>query len=258
MKLANKIALVTGASSGMGREIALRYAREGADVACAYYAGATPADAAEGEAVVKEIQAMGRRAIGINFNQAKEEDIVNMVETTIKEFGRIDILVNAAGVFIDAKPMCEITTKEFDFIMDVDIRGVFLVCRNVVPYMVKNGGGNIVNIGSASGVRANGLSPIPYVAAKFAMMGFTQEVDAEYGSQGVRCNIICPGIINTRMNGGNHEALSAKLAKIPAGRIGTVEDIANAAVFLGCDDSSYIHGESLLIDGGKNLRWSNL
>ncbi len=258
MKFENKIALVTGASSGMGREIALRYAKEGADIACAYYAGAATAETEAAEAVVQEIRAMGRRAIGINFNQAKEEDIVNMVETTIKEFGRIDILVNAAGVFIDAKPLCEITTREFDFVMDVDIRGVFLVCRNVIPYMVEKGGGNIVNIGSASGIRANGLSPIPYVAAKFAMMGFTQEVDAEYGSKGIRCNIICPGIIKTRMNNSNHGELAAKLAKIPAGRIGTVEDIANAAVFLGCEESSYIHGESILIDGGKNLRWNNL
>lgn len=258
MKFENKIALVTGASSGMGREIALRYAREGADVACAYYAGAAAAETQAAEAVVEEIHAMGRRAIGINFNQAKEEDIVHMTETVIREFGRVDILVNAAGVFIDAKPLCEITTQEFDFVMDVDIRGVFLVCRSIIPHMIKNGGGSIVNIGSASGVRANGLSPIPYVAAKFAMMGFTQEVDAEYGAKGIRCNIICPGIIKTRMNSGNHEELAAKLAKIPAGRIGTVEDVANAAVFLGCEDSSYIHGESILIDGGKNLRWNNL
>ncbi|TCL45351.1 SDR family NAD(P)-dependent oxidoreductase [Harryflintia acetispora] len=258
MKLENKVALVTGASNGMGREIALRFAREGADVAVSYYSGATPTDGKDGEEVVRLIQETGRKSVGIDVNLAKEEDIISMVDQTIKAFGRIDILVNCAGVFIPPRPLCEITAEQFDFIMDVDIRGVFLICKYTIPHMVEQGKGVIVNIGSASGIRGTGLSPLPYITAKFGMMGLTQEVDAEYGTKGVRCNILCPGAIDTRMNSGYTEETKRKFDKIPARRMGTVQDIANLALFLASDDSDYIHGESILIDGGKNLRWSNL
>lgn len=258
MRLENKVALITGASSGMGREIALTYAREGADVACSYFSGTRPEDEANALAVVDEIRGMGRHCIGLDINLAKEEEIIRMVDETIKEFGRIDILVNCAGVFTPPKPLCEITAEEFDFTMNIDIRAVFLTCKYVIPHMVNQGKGVMVHIGSASGVRGTGLSPLPYVAAKFGMMGLNQEVDAEYGRQGVRSNIICPGVINTRLNEHFTQEGYDKLSKIPAGRMGTVKDIANLALFLGSDESDYIHGESVLIDGGKNLRWDNL
>lgn len=258
MKLTGKRVLVTGASSGIGKEIALLFASEGADLAICYYAGRFTEDHQVANELVEAVKDNGGRAIAIEADITKEAQVVSMVDKAIGYLGGIDILVNSAGITDGKTPFLETTEAIFDSIHDVNLKGAFFCCKHVIPHMLKDNRGVIVNIGSAAGVRVTGEAGIAYTTSKMAVLALTQQITVEFGTKGIRANTICPGVIETRMNSHRLDRVIEKLRKLPAGRPGTPQEVAKLALFLSCDDSDYIHGEQILIDGGRHLKWSNL
>ncbi len=246
-KLAGKTALVTGASRGIGRAIALAFAREGADVACNYRH--SPAEA---ESLVAEIDAMGRRAFAVQADVAVADEVQRMVDTTMERFGQIDILVNNAG-FATLYTVEEMPIEAWDEIIAVHLRGTFLVTRLVLPQMLDRGRGRIINISSqlAYSGRENWSH---YCAAKAGIIAFTKVLAHEVSRRGVYANCIAPGPIATdivpRTGPPDPEAEARFADSLPIGRIGTVDEVAPTAVFLASDDSTYYVGQTLGPNGG--------
>lgn len=242
--LKNKIAFVTGASRGIGKAIALEFARNGADVAICYSTGAAPA-----EAVCEEIRAMGRKAEAYccdvkNFAQCSET-----IKAVIQDFGGLDILVNNAGITRDAL-LLTMKEEDFDQVISTNLKGAFHMTKHAAAYFLKQKKGTILNISSVSGMMGN-AGQANYAAAKAGLIGFTKTVAKELAGRGITCNAIAPGFIATDMT----EQMSEKqkeavLAAIPLKRMGQPEDIARAAVFLVSPYASYITGEVVKVDGG--------
>ncbi|ACV21386.1 Glucose 1-dehydrogenase 2 [Slackia heliotrinireducens] len=252
-KFENKTVVVTGASSGIGKAIAEAFGAEGANVAVNYRANKDGADA-----VVANIEAAGGKAIAVEANIIDPESVQAMTDKIVEAFGTIDVLVNSAGAFDNFTPIEELSVEEWDWIMDVDVKGIFLCCKYMVPVMLKNeNGGNVINIASGAGLRAGGGS-VAYTAAKHAVVGFTAALSDLYSNEGkgIRANAICPGLIETRMVSGllGDEATAESFRHGPAGRWGQPCEIANAALYLASDESSFIHGISLPVDGGWLIR----
>lgn len=246
-KLEGKVALVTGASRGIGREIALAFAREGADVACNF--NRSPDQAAE---VVALIEAMGRRAVAVQADVAVEDQVNAMVERAIAELGPIDILVNNAG-FATLYRVVDMPTQAFDDIIAAHLRGTFLVTHAVLPGMLKRRSGRIINISSQLAYKGRpGWSH--YSAAKAGIIAFTRVLATEVSREGVLVNCIAPGPIDTEIvPPGSHvpgtEGTDV-IGQLPLGRSGTVEEVAPTAVFLASDDSTYYVGQVLGPNGG--------
>lgn len=244
MKFEGKVALVTGASRGIGRAIALALAAQGADVAV-NYAGSEAA----AKEVAAEIEAMGRKAFVIQADIASTEASTAMVDAVVKEFGRIDVLVNNAGITRDGLLM-RMKEEDWDAVITTNLKGVFNGTKAAIKYMMKQRSGSIVNISSIVGVMGN-AGQANYCAAKAGVIGFTKATAKEVAARGIRVNAIAPGFIKTDMTSVLPEkVVEAMLAGIPLNRLGETEDIAKAVLFLASSDANYITGQTLHVDGG--------
>ncbi|MGD6802988.1 3-oxoacyl-[acyl-carrier-protein] reductase [Rossellomorea vietnamensis] len=244
MNLEGKTALVTGASRGIGREIALELARQGANVAV-NYAGSE----AKANEVTEEIKAMGRDAFAIQCNVANGESVQTMVKETISRFGSLDILVNNAGITRDNLLM-RMKESEWDEVIDTNLKGVFLCTKAVSRQMMKQRSGRIINISSIVGVSGN-PGQANYVAAKSGVIGLTKTAARELAPRGITVNAVAPGFISTDMTDELSEEVKSEMLKgIPLSRFGNAKDIAKVAGFLASEDSSYMTGQTLHVDGG--------
>ena len=244
MKLEGKKALVTGASRGIGRAIALALAAEGADVVV-NYAGSEAA----AKAVAAEIEAMGRKALVLQADISSNEAATAMMDAAVKEFGRIDILVNNAGITRDGLLM-RMKEEDWDAVLTTNLKGVFNFTKAAVKYMMKQKAGRIVSISSVVGLMGN-AGQANYAAAKAGVLGFTKAVAKEVAARGITVNAIAPGFIQTDMTAVlSEKVVEGMLNTIPLHKLGDPEDIAKAVVFLVSDDAKYITGQTLHVDGG--------
>jgi NAD(P)-dependent dehydrogenase (short-subunit alcohol dehydrogenase family) len=249
MRLEDKVAIVTGASSGIGIGIAEVFAEEGAAVVC------VARRQAEGAAVAEAVRSRGGNALFVACDVADERQVDRAVQETLERYGRIDVLVNNAGVNF-VKPFEQLTSDDWDRVIGVDLRGTFLFTRACIAAFLKQGSGSVVNIAT---VHTMACLPgaAPYDAAKWGMVGLTKSLAVEFASRGIRFNCLSPGLIDTQIWNdiqAGAEDLDACLthwrANIPMGRVGTIREIAQAVAFLASDDASYITGANLLADGG--------
>jgi len=244
MRLEGKVAIITGAGSGIGRETALLFAREGAKVVVADYVSEA------GGETVRQIRESGGEAIFIKTDVSKASDVERMVKQTIEEYGKVDILHNNAGILGEVAFVGDATEENWDRVFAVNLKGVFLCSKYAVREMVKRGGGVIISTASSMG-----LVGLPgntaYSAAKGGVIQFTKTMALEYASSNIRVNCICAGWIDTPMNEelGEH-IIRWTLRETPMGRWGRPEEVAQAALYLASDESSFVTGTALVIDGG--------
>jgi len=244
MTLEGKVALVTGASRGIGRAIALTLAKAGADVVI-NFAG----NVAAAEEVAKEITDLGRKAILVQGSVAETAKAQEIVDKVIAEFGKIDILVNNAGITRDGLLM-RMKEEDWDAVLTTNLKGVFNCTKAVMKPMMKQRAGSIVNMASVVGETGN-AGQANYAAAKSGVIGFTKSVAKEVASRGIRANAVAPGFIATDMTKVLPDKVQEEMAKtIPLGRQGQPQDIANAVLFLVSDEAAYITGQVLNVDGG--------
>ncbi|MBU1204876.1 MAG: 3-oxoacyl-ACP reductase FabG [Nanoarchaeota archaeon] len=245
MDLKNKIAIVTGSRRGIGKAIVLALAKAGAHVVV------SDINLDDCNKVVEEIKAIGKEGLAVKADVSNNEDIKQMVESTVKRFGKIDILVNNAGIYMQ-KSLTDSTEQDFDRILDINLKGVFLCSKAVVPEMIKQGKGKIINITSIAG-QVGFANSSAYCASKGAIINITRELALELAQYKINVNAIGPGVIETPMTKNLLEDKATKetlLANIPLNRIGKPEDIANAALFLASNKADYITGITLFVDGG--------
>jgi NAD(P)-dependent dehydrogenase (short-subunit alcohol dehydrogenase family) len=248
INLKDKVAIITGARRGMGRMHALILAQAGAKVAV------SDISSEDCEKVVSEIEEQGGTAMAFKCDVTNLQEIEKMTEQVVEKWGKIDILVNNAGVF-PLKPFVEMTEKDWDFVLDINLKGYFLTAKSVVPHMIKNGSGSIINISSiASGQVGIGYAAAThYVASKGGISGWTEALAVELAPYNIRVNAISPGLIDTPMIDvikENKEAEKAILGKIPLARAGKPEEISYMVAFLASDLASYMTGSNVVIDGG--------
>lgn len=244
MGLNNKVAVVTGASRGIGRAIALELAAQGAKVVVNFSGSAAKADE-----VVAEIKQAGGEAIAVQANVADAESVQSLMKTAIDTFGSLDILVNNAGITRDNLLM-RMKEDEWDDVLNTNLKGVFLCTKAVTRQMMKQRAGRIINISSIVGVAGN-AGQANYVAAKAGVIGLTKTTAQELASRNILVNAIAPGFITTEMTDALPEELKeAMLGQIPLARLGQPEDIAKAVAFFASDAANYITGQTLQIDGG--------
>jgi len=249
MQLSEKVALITGGASGIGRATALLFAREGAAVAVG------DLNAQGGKAVADEITRSGGRAMSEPADITRAEDCRRLADRTIREFGRIDILFNNAGI-IRRATVLDLGEEDWDRVMAVNVKAIYLLSREVIPHMQKAGGGSIVNTASGWGL-AGGAKAAVYCASKGAVVLLTKAMAIDHGPQKIRVNCICPGDTDTGMLrseaqqlGEADERFLAEAAKRPLGRVGSPDEIAQAVLYLASDASSFVTGTALVVDGG--------
>ncbi len=249
MQLSGKVALITGGASGIGRATALLFAREGAAVALA------DVNVDAGKRVADEIAQSGGRAFFEPVNVTQSADCRRLVERAIREFGQIDILFNNAGI-IRRATILDLSENDWDRVMAVNVKSIYLLAREIIPHMQKAGGGTIINTASGWGL-AGGAKAAVYCASKGAVVLLTKAMAIDHGPQKIRVNCICPGDTDTGMLreeaqqlGEERSHFLAESAKRPLGRVGTSEDIAQAALYLASDASSFVTGTALVVDGG--------
>jgi 3-oxoacyl-[acyl-carrier protein] reductase len=243
-KLANKVALVTGGSRGIGAAVAKRLAADGANVAITY-----AKDAQAASAVVKAIERAGQKAIAIQADAADADAVAAAVEKTVASFGRLDVLVNNAGTAIP-KAFVETTLEEMDRVLAINIRGVLVATQAALKHMTD--GGRIIMIGSAVGERVLTPGLVPYSATKGAVKIFTQGLSREVGSRGITVNNVQPGPIDTDLNPAAGEWAVPQKAVTALNRYGHVDEVAALVAFVAGPESSYITGANLTVDGGMN------
>ena len=244
MLLDGKTALVTGASRGIGRAVALRLAEEGARVAVNYAGNVKAA-----EEVKAAIEAAGGTAMLCRADIADSAAVEAMVDSVVKAFGAIDILVNNAGITRDTLLM-RMKNEDFEKVLDTNLKGVFYCTKAVSKLMMKKRAGRIVNMSSVVGLVGN-AGQTNYAAAKAGVIGFSKSAAKELASRGITVNVVAPGFIGTDMTSGLSEAVKEKaLADIPLGKMGEPKDVANAVLFLASDQASYITGQVVNVDGG--------
>ena len=248
-KLGGKVAVITGAASGIGHASALLFAREGAAVVVADLNPGT------GEEAAAQIREEGGEAVFVPVDVADSGDVERMVHRTVEAFGRVDVLFNNAGVNFPAT-VVDVGEEAWQRSLDVNLKGVMLGCRHAIPEMLKTGGGSIINTASMLGLVASPRQA-PYSAAKGAVVMLTRQMAIDYAQRNIRVNCLCPSEVNTEMNRRFIEEspdpaaeLRRVLARIPMDRMAEPEEIAAAALFLASDDSSYITGVALPVDGG--------
>jgi len=245
----NKVAIVTGSSYGIGKATAIAFAQRGAKVVLS--------DWKEDVETVRIIHEMGGEAVFVHCDVSKEEDVKAMVETAIRHFGRLDYAFNNAGVEGEpaVAPMC--TNENWEKVIGINLTGAWYCMKYQIPEILKQGKGAIVNNASIAGLV--GFQGVPaYVASKHGLVGLTKNVALDYAQQGLRVNVVCPGIIQTpmidRFTGGNEEAIEQFKAHKPMGRIGQPEEIAETVMFLCSDASSFITGQAIAVDGGWTVQ----
>ena len=243
----DKVAIVTGAASGVGRAAALRFATEGARVV------GVDRNASGGEETVAMARNEGSEVVFLHADTSRSDDIRQVVEGTLTSFGRVDVLVNAAAILMRPPPLAEVEERDWDLTMDTNLKGVFLCCKFAIPAMLKNGGGSIVNISSGAGLRGYGVA-LPYAVSKAGLIHLTTTAASQYASQGIRVNCIAPGPVDTpqmRGSSGSLEAFRQRESSHPMGRVGRPEEIANVILFLASDEATYINGATYVVDGGE-------
>jgi NAD(P)-dependent dehydrogenase (short-subunit alcohol dehydrogenase family) len=248
MRLEGKVALITGGGSGMGMVASKLFAGEGAKVVL------TDVNDAAAEAVAVAIAEAGGEAIHVHADVSSEADAESMVTTAVDRFGRLDTLYNNAGVMLDTDGSVDTTDASvWDTTLAINVKGVAFGCKYGIPAMIANGGGSIINVASFVAWLGAATSQTAYTASKGAVLAMTREIAVEYARRGIRCNALCPGPIDTPML---QELLAdparrqRRMVHIPMGRLGKAEELAKAALFLASDDSSFMTGASLIVDGG--------
>jgi NAD(P)-dependent dehydrogenase (short-subunit alcohol dehydrogenase family) len=249
LSLEGKVAMVTGAASGIGRGISIRLAEMGAFVAV------LDIDETKGRESAADIEARGGEAIFLKCDVRSAADCRGAVEAIVQHAGKIDILCNCAGIAI-RKDIVDLAEDEWDLAVDVTLKGIYLLSREVVPHMIRNSGGSIINIGSGWSLKG-GPRAASYCAAKGGAVNLTRAMAIDHGKHNVRVNCVCPGDVETPMLlsecaqlGEDREAFMREAANRPLARVGTTEDIANAVLFLASPMSSWITGSALVVDGG--------
>ncbi len=246
MRLKNKVSIITGAAQGIGLATALKFAREGAVVVvCDLHTASV-------DAAVAQCRALGAQAVGFSVNVTRRDAIDAMVEAVKAEFGRVDVLVNNAGITQDAR-LQKMTLAQFDAVIDVNLRGVFHASQAVADTMVAQRSGVILNASSVVGIYGN-FGQTNYAASKFGVIGFTKTWSRELGRHGVRVNAVAPGFIETPLIA----AMPAKVvehmrAQVPLGRLGHADEIANVYAFLASDEASYLNGAVIEVSGGMTV-----
>lgn len=247
MDFTGKVALVTGGSRGIGRAICVELARLGANVALCYAGNAQSA-----EETVSACEALGIKALAVQCDVSDAQAVAGFVDAAVKEFGRIDVLVNNAGITRDGLLM---TMKEenFDAVIDTNLKGAFLCMKAVTRPMMKQRYGRIVNLSSVVGLHGN-AGQVNYAASKAGVIGMTKSAAKELASRGITVNAVAPGFIDTDMTAALPEtARTGMLSTIPAGRLGAAEEVAKAVAFLASDEAAYVTGQVLAVDGGMSM-----
>ena len=248
MRLENKVALITGASSGIGKESSILFAKEGAKIA------AVDINDAEGEKIVKEIESIGGEAIYIHADVSSASDCKAMVEKTEKQFGKLNVMFNNAGIMDSRDDNSQVTEEEvWDLTMAINLKGVFLGCKYGIASMQRNGGGSIINTASFVGLMGAATPQVAYTASKGGVIALTRELSVIHARENIRLNALCPGPLRTEllMKFLDTDAKkNRRLVHIPMGRFGEAKEMAQAALFLASDESSYTTGSEFVVDGG--------
>ena len=247
-RLEDKVAIITGGATGMGRAASLLFAREGAKVVVA------DRNVPEGQKTVALVGEMGGDALFVETDVSKSALVSDMVNQTIQRFGKLDVLVNNAGILIRTPPLAEVSELVWDLTLNTNIRGVFLCTKYAIPHMVGRGG-SIVNVSSGAGIHPT-THAVPYGVSKAGVIQITLTTSTQYAPQGVRCNVIVPGPIDTpqaRGSTGSAEEFDLIPSRVALGRVGTPQDIANLMLFLASEESSFISGAAFNIDGGGQV-----
>ena len=244
MDLSNRVAIVTGSGRGIGRAIALKLAEVGATIVVNDIGEASPVDS-----VVEEIKAMDRESLAVLADVSLSSDVGRLVETAIATYGRVDILVNNAGITRD-QLVLRMSDEDWDRVINVNLKSVFLCTRAVLRQMIKQRWGRIINMASVVGIVGN-AGQANYASAKAGIIGFTRSIAREVASRGITANAIAPGFIDTRMTQQLEESQKQELQRrIPLGYLGTPRDVAEAVAFLASEEARYITGQVLGVDGG--------
>jgi NAD(P)-dependent dehydrogenase (short-subunit alcohol dehydrogenase family) len=249
-QLAGKVAFVTGAANGIGRAAALAFAREGASVIAA--------DVSEhnNRQTAHMVEELGGQALAVHCDVTRNEDVLRALKAATERFGRRDFAFNNAGIEYAPKPAADVTDEEWDRIIGVDLRGVFLCMKHEIPLMLQQGGGSIVNTSSGAGIKGF-KGGAAYVAAKHGVIGLTKAAALDYAALNIRINAVCPGIIDTpmmdRFSGGTPEGRQTVIAQEPIGRMGEPAEIAAAVVWLCTPAASFVVGHAMVVDGGQTI-----
>lgn len=254
MRLADKVCVITGGGSGMGRVAASMFAAQGAKVVVAEF------DANAGEETVRLVKDAGGQAISVKADVSKEADAQAMIMAALREYGRVDVLYNNAGIMPAADhSVIDTDVDTWDKVMAVNVRGVFLGCKYAIPQMVEQGSGSIINIASFVAILGCSVPQDAYTASKGALLALTRSLAVQFGPKGVRTNAICPGPVETPLLLDwlvkDEEAKRIRLARNPTGRFGKPEEIVNMAVYLASDESKWTNGASLVVDGGISVNY---
>ena len=245
-RLEDKIAIVTGGGSGIGRAICSRFLQEGARVVIA---DRNQAGAVETQQLIGGTE---ETSAVIACDVSHTGQIQSLISETVSRFGRLDVLVNGAAILIRTPPLAEVDEFDWDLTMDTNLKGLFLCCKYAIPAMVSGGGGAIINIASVAGIRGIGYS-VPYAVSKAGVMHLTTVAASQYTSQGIRVNCVAPGPVDTpQMRGStaSSQGFQTREQAHPMGRVGSPEEIANLILWLASDEASYVSGSTYLIDGG--------
>ena len=248
MRLKDKVALITGAGSGIGHEAAVLFAREGASVV------AVDVNDDGGKETVGEIEEAGGRATFVHADVSRAADVQAMVAAAVKTYGRLNVMFNNAGIFpADDGSVLETDEKTWDLVLSINLKGVFLGCKYGIPALLESGGGSIVNTASFVALMGSATPQIAYTASKGGVLALTREIAIEFARKGIRVNAICPGPVDTPLL---QELFSdparrdRRLVHIPMGRLAKPVEVAQAALFLASDESSYVNGMAFTVDGG--------
>ncbi|MEO6468260.1 MAG: glucose 1-dehydrogenase [Acidimicrobiia bacterium] len=247
-RLDGKVALITGAGNGMGQVASVLFAREGARIVVADFSEAGGAE------TVAAVEAIGGEAAFVKVDVANPDQVSAMIDFAMSRFGALNVLYNNAGIFpADDGGVTETPEPTWDRVMEVNLKGVWLGCKYGIPAMLASGGGSIVNVASFVALMGAATAQIAYTASKGGVLAMTREIAVEYGRQNIRANSLCPGPVSTPMLEelmSDPERKARRLVHIPMGRLGQAEELAKAALFLASDDSSFMTGAQLVVDGG--------